>query len=65
MPQNEYMMTELVERARRALSDAGLVTDDIDLSGDLVMCGTTKKPNGTDGRYAVHLDFPPCVWVCN
>ena len=61
----EYTMTELVERARAVLTDAGLVTDDIDLSGDLVMCGTTKKPNGTDGRYAVHLDWPPCVWLCN
>ena len=61
----EYTMTELVERARAVLSNAGLVVEDIDLSGELAMCGTMKKPNGTDGRYAVHLDFPPCVWVCN
>lgn len=61
----EYTMTELVERARRVLSDAGLVVEDVDLSGELVTCGTTKKPNDTTGRYAVHLDWPPCVWVCN
>lgn len=61
----EYSFTDILESARRALSDAGLVVEDIDLSGELAMCGTVKKPNGTDGRYAVHLDFPPCVWVCN
>ena len=59
----EYI--ELVEKARRVLSDAGLVVEDIDLSGELVTCGTMKKPNGTDGRYAVHLDFPPNVYVVN
>ena len=61
---SEY--TELVERARRVLSNAGLVVEDeIDLTGELAMCGTAKKPNGTDGRYAVHLDFPPNVWLVN
>ena len=61
----EYI--ELVEKARRVLSDAGLVVEDgaIDISGELVTCGTMKKPNGTDGRYAVHLDFPPNVYVVN
>lgn len=59
--------TELVERARRVLTDAGLVVEDgnVDISGELVTCGTTKKPYGTDGRYAVHLDFPPNVYVVN
>ena len=63
----EYTMTELVEKARAVLTDAGLVVEDgaIDLSGELTMCGTTKKPNGTDGRYAVHLDWPPNVYVVN
>ena len=61
---SEY--TELVERARRVLSNAGLVVEDeIDITGELAMCGTAKKPNGTDGRYAVHLDFPPNVYVVN
>lgn len=59
----EYI--ELAERARAFLTAAGLVVDDIDLSGELAMCGTVKKPNGTDGRYAVHLDFPPNVYVVN
>ena len=61
----KYTMAELVERARAVLTDAGLVTNEIDLSGELVACGTTKKPGGTDGRYAVHLDFPPNVYVVN
>ena len=61
----EYTMAELVDRARAALTNAGLMVDDLDLSGELVTCGTAKKPNGTDGRYAVHLDFPPNVWLCN
>ena len=59
----EYI--ELAERARAVLTAAGLVVEDIDLSGELAMCGTVKKPNGTDGRYAVHLDFPPNVWLVN
>lgn len=59
----EYI--ELAERARAVLTAAGLVVEDIDITGDLAMCGTVKKPNGTDGRYAVHLDFPPNVWLCN
>ena len=61
------MPVELVEKARRVLTDAGLVVEDgnVDLSGELVTCGTTKKPYGTDGRYAVHLDFPPNVYVVN
>lgn len=59
----EYI--ELAERARAVLTAAGLVVEDIDLSGELAMCGTVKKPNGADGRYAVHLDFPPNVWLCN
>lgn len=60
-----FEYTELVERARRVLSNAGLVVEDVDLSSELVTCGTMKKPNGTDGRYAVHLDFPPNVYVVN
>ena len=56
---------ELVRRVADALTSAGLVVDDIDLSGELVRCGTTLKPNGTDGAYKVHTDFPPSVWLCN
>ena len=56
---------ELVRRIAEALTSAGLVVDDIDLSGELVRCGTTQKPNGTDGAYKVHTDFPPSVWLCN
>ena len=66
MARNEHTMPELIERARRVLFDAGLVLKgEIDLSGELAMCGTVKKPNGMDGRYAVHLDFPPNVWLVN
>ena len=61
----EYTPFDLAEKARRTLSDAGLVVEEVDLSGELVTCGTTKKPCGTDGRYAVHLDFPPNVWLVN
>ena len=61
----EYTPSDLAEKARRALTDAGLMVEAVDLSGELVTCGTTKKPGGTDGRYAVHLDFPPNVWLVN
>lgn len=56
---------ELVRRVADTLTSAGLVVDDIDLSGELMRCGTTQKPNGTDGAYKVHTDFPPSVWLCN
>lgn len=56
---------DIAERARRILADAGLVVEAVDLSGELVTCGTAKRPNGTDGRYIVHLDFPPNVWLVN
>ncbi len=55
----------LVEKARGILSAHGLVVDAVDCSGDLVTCGTTQKPSGTDGRYKVHMDFPPTLWLCN
>ncbi|MGN1038057.1 MAG: DUF3987 domain-containing protein, partial [Mailhella sp.] len=58
-------VSDLMELVRRALTNAGLVADDIDCSGDLAYCGTVQKPHGTDGRYKVHLDFPPTVWLCN
>ena len=58
-------VVELVRRVADALTSAGLVVDDIDLSGELVRCGTTQKPYGTDGAYKVHTDFPPSVWLCN
>ncbi|WP_446425379.1 AAA family ATPase [Mailhella sp.] len=55
----------LVEKARGILSAHGLVVNAVDCSGELVYCGTSQKPNGTDGRYKVHTDFPPSLWVCN
>lgn len=61
----EYTPFDLAEKARRVLTDAGLVVEVVDLSGELVTCGTTKRPGGSDGRYAVHLDFPPNVWLVN
>lgn len=61
----EYTMPEFVERARAVLTAAGLVVENVDLSGAVVTCGTTKKPAGTDGRYAVHLDFPPTLGFVN
>lgn len=57
---------ELRRRVLDALASADLVVDGApDCSGELAYCGTTKKPSGTDGRYAVHLDWPPNVWLCN
>ncbi len=56
---------DIKERARAILERAGLVVEDIDLSGAVVTCGTTKKPHGTDGRYKVHADFPPTVGFAN
>nr|CRY95410.1 hypothetical protein [uncultured prokaryote] len=56
----------IMDALNAAFNSAGLVVEgDIDLTGSLATCGTTKKPHGTDGRYAVHLDFPPNVWLCN
>ncbi len=57
---------ELIRRVSGVLADAGLVVDgEPDCSGELVTCGTTQKPHGTAGRYAVHLDWPPNVWLVN
>ncbi len=57
---------DLVRRVSGILTDAGLVVDgDPDCSGEMTTCGTVKKAHGTDGRYAVHLDWPPNVWLCN
>ena len=57
---------ELLRRIADAFTSAGLVVDgEPDCSGELMTCGTTRKPRGTDGRYAVHLDWPPNVWLCN
>ena len=56
----------LLCRIRDEITGAGLVLrGEPDCSGALATCGTTRRPYGTDGRYAVHLDFPPNVWVCN
>jgi len=56
---------EIMEKARAVLASAGLVVESVDCSGELVACGTNQKPNGTDGRYKIHMDFPPTVWLCN
>ena len=56
---------EIMEKARTILANAGLKVEDVDCSGDMVTCGTTKKPHGTDGRYRLHMDFPPTLWLCN
>ena len=56
---------DLVEKARGILSTHGLVVDAVDCSGELVTCGTAQKPHGTDGRYKLHMDFPPTLWLCN
>lgn len=58
--------SELLERAADALTAAGLVNfEPLDMSGALAMCGTTQKPHGTDGRYKLHLDAFPRLWLCN
>ncbi len=56
---------DLIEKARSVLTSAGLVVDAVDCSGELVYCGTTQKPNSTDGRYKIHMDFPPTLWLIN
>lgn len=57
---------DLIRRVSGVLSDAGLALDgEPDCSGNLVRCGTVKRPHGTDGAYAVHLDKTPLVWLCN
>lgn len=57
---------DLIRRVSGILSDAGLALDgEPDCSGNLVRCGTVKRPHGTDGAYAVHLDKTPLVWLCN
>ena len=56
---------QIAERVRHFLDEAGLVVKHLDLSGGMAMCGTTRKPHGTDGRYKVHLDFPPTLWLMN
>lgn len=62
-PQDAF---NLLCRIRDEITGAGLVLrGEPDCSGALATCGTTRRPYGTDGRYAVHLDFPPNVWVCN
>lgn len=58
--------SEFMQRVSGILANAGLmVRGEPDCSGELVRCGTVRKPNGTDGAYKVHLDFPPNVWLCN
>lgn len=58
--------SELLERAADALTAAGLVNfEPLDVSGALAMCGTTQKPHGTAGRYKLHLDDWPRLWLCN
>lgn len=62
-PQDAF---NLLRRIRDELTGAGLVLrGEPDCSGELITCGTTKKPYGTDGRYAVHLDEPANVWLIN
>jgi len=56
---------DYIEKARGILSAHGLMVDAVDCSGELVTCGTAQKPHGTDGRYKLHMDFPPTLWLCN
>ena len=56
---------DYIEKARNFLTLHGLVVDAVDCSGGLVTCGTTQKPHGTAGRYKIHMDFPPTLWLCN
>ena len=56
---------DYIEKARGILSTHGLMVDAVDCSGELVTCGTAQKPHGTDGRYKLHMDFPPTLWLCN
>lgn len=62
----QYTFAEVEQRARDALTAAGLVIrGGLNTSGELVTCGTTQKPNGTDGRYKLHMDFPPTIGIIN
>ena len=57
---------DLIDCAKKILSENGLVLHgEPDCSGQTAYCGTTVKPNGTDGRYKIHLDFPPNIWLLN
>ena len=61
-----YTFAEVEQRARDALDKAGLVPrGSLETSGELVTCGTCQKPNGTDGRYKLHMDFPPTIGLVN
>ena len=58
-------LQDLQERVRDILSAAGLVVNEWDFSGEMVLCGTIQKPDGTAGRYKVLDDFPPTVGYVN
>ena len=61
----EYSFTDILERARKALNDYGLVEDEINISGEKTRCGTLKEPYSLNGFYVVHADFPPSITIIN
>ena len=56
---------DYIDKARAILTDAGILFEPLDCSGEMAYRGTTKKPNSTTGRYILHLDNNPRVWFCN
>ena len=56
---------DFIEKARTLLTGAGILYEPLDCSGEMAYRGTTRKPHGTDGRYKMHMDFPPTLWLCN
>lgn len=66
MTRLELSISEIEKRAMAVLEEQELVLNTaLDCSGKLVRCGTTHKPQGTDGSYILHLDFPPNITTNN
>lgn len=56
---------DYTDKARAILTDAGILFEPLDCSGEMAYRGTTKKPNSLTGRYKFHLDDRPVLWFCN
>jgi len=56
---------DYIEKARAILTEAGILFEPLDCSGEMAYRGTTHKPHSTTGRYKFHLDQFPVLWFCN
>ena len=59
------MSSDTLQHFADRLREAGLVVDRIEADGLLHRCGTTDKPNGTDGSFKAFLDAPASIWWRN